>query len=59
LDRAYAAANRVKDHQKDIAEYGKDPAMRQFAQETLPTLKHHLQLAHQEMEKAAGSSAGI
>ena len=61
FDQAYAA-DMVKDHRKDIvdfekeAKYGKDAAVRQFAEETLPTLKHHLQLA-EEMEKAVGSSA--
>lgn len=62
FDRAYAV-EMVNDHQKDIAEfekeakYGKDPAVRQLAQETLPSLRQHLELA-QQMEKAVASSGG-
>lgn len=61
FDRAYAA-DMVRDHRKDIADfekeakYGKDPAVREYAQQTLPTLKEHLHLA-EEMEKVVGSSA--
>jgi len=65
FDKAYAL-EMVRDHQKDIAEfekeaqYGKEPAVRKLAQEVLPTLKQHLQLA-QEMQKAleSGASGGM
>ncbi len=52
FDRAYAQ-DMVKDHQEDIAEFqkeansGKNPDVRNFAQETLPTLQEHLKLAQQ------------
>jgi len=50
FDAAYTQ-NMVKDHQADIAEFqreaqsGKDPALRAFAQKTLPILQEHLQMA--------------
>jgi putative membrane protein len=62
FDHAYMA-NMVQDHKQDIAEfekeakYGKDPAVRQWAQQTLPTLKEHLQLA--ESTERAVSSSGM
>jgi putative membrane protein len=43
----------VKDHEKDIelfeqqAESGEDPDLRTFAEEALPTLREHLELAKQ------------
>jgi putative membrane protein len=52
FDRAYMK-DMVKDHQKDVAEFqkqaqtGKDPAIKNFAQQTLPTLQSHLQEAQQ------------
>jgi putative membrane protein len=61
FDRAYADAM-VKDHEQDIAEFereaksGKDSAVRQFAQDTLPTLREHLKLA-QAMQKSVGGAA--
>jgi putative membrane protein len=61
FDRAYADAM-VKDHEQDIAAFereaksGKDPAVRQFAQDTLPTLREHLKLA-QAMQKSVGGAA--
>jgi putative membrane protein len=63
FDRAYADAM-VKDHEQDIAEFereaksGKDAAVRQFAQDTLPTLREHLKLA-QEMQKSVGGAAAV
>jgi putative membrane protein len=50
FDRAYME-DMVSDHKEDIAEFqreantGGDPELRSFAQKTLPTLQHHLQLA--------------
>jgi putative membrane protein len=50
FDKAYMK-DMVKDHQKDVAEFereskmAKDPAVKRFAEQTLPTLKEHLQEA--------------
>jgi putative membrane protein len=50
FDRSYAQEE-VRDHQQDVALFsqeansGKDPALKAFAQKTLPTLRQHLQLA--------------
>ena len=50
FDQAYAQAE-VSDHQQDItlfrkeAQSGQDPALKSFAQKTLPILVQHLQLA--------------
>lgn len=50
FDRTYAQEE-VRDHQQDIALFqqeansGRDPALKQFAQKTLPTLRQHLQMA--------------
>ena len=58
FDRMYMD-HMVKDHKKDVAEFekqaekGTDPAVRTFAQETLPTLREHLTLA----EGLAGKQA--
>ena len=52
FDRVYMQ-NMVQDHKADIAEFqkeaksGKDQAVKQFAQQTLPTLQSHLQEAQQ------------
>jgi len=54
FDRAYMNYM-VKDHQADVAEFAreskmaKDPAVKSFAQQTLPTLREHLK----EAEKIA------
>ncbi|HLZ43666.1 MAG TPA: DUF4142 domain-containing protein [Candidatus Sulfotelmatobacter sp.] len=54
FDRAYMS-DMVKDHKKDVAEFAresqssKDPAVKNFARETLPTLREHLK----EAEKLA------
>jgi putative membrane protein len=50
FDTAYTG-DMVKDHQQDIAEFkreaqsGQDPALKAFAQKTLPVLQQHLQMA--------------
>jgi putative membrane protein len=50
FDRVYME-NMVRDHKKDVADFqkestsGSDPAVKQFASETLPTLQQHLQQA--------------
>lgn len=50
FDQAYIS-DMVKDHQQDVAEFqkeadqGKDPAVKSFASNTLPTLKMHLTMA--------------
>jgi putative membrane protein len=50
FDQSYAQAE-LRDHQQDIALFqreaksGQDPALKQFAQKTLPVLRQHLQLA--------------
>jgi putative membrane protein len=52
FDRMYAQ-EMVKDHEKDVSEFKKattsaqKPALKQFAQRTLPTLQSHLQEAKQ------------
>jgi len=57
FDEAYTAAM-IDDHTKDIKEFemaakSADPAVRQFAEKTLPTLREHLKLA-QDAKGAAG-----
>jgi putative membrane protein len=50
FDAAYSE-DMVKDHQKDLAvfqheaESGQDPALKAFAQKTLPRIQQHLQMA--------------
>lgn len=50
FDQAYAQ-DEVRDHQEDVALFkkeassGKDPALKAFAQKTLPILQQHLQMA--------------
>ncbi len=64
FDRAYAK-DMVKDHQNDVAAFkqeassGQNPAIKQFASETLPTLENHLKMAR-EMERTVngGKSGG-
>jgi putative membrane protein len=62
FDRAYAR-EMVKDHQKDVAEFqreaqnGKDPAIKNFAAQTLPTLQDHLRQAHEMLETLSQGSS--
>ena len=65
FDKAYMK-DMVKDHQKDIAEFNraskmaKDPAVKSFAEQTLPTLREHLKEAEkiapkqQQAERTSG-----
>jgi putative membrane protein len=61
FDEAYMD-EMVKDHEKDVelfeqqADSGEDPDLRAFAEETLPTLREHLELAKevQSQVTAAG-----
>jgi putative membrane protein len=52
FDKAYAR-NTVKDHQEDLNEFaseannGRKDEIRNFASETIPTLKEHLKLARE------------
>jgi putative membrane protein len=56
FDRAYMA-DMVRDHRADIAAFereaghGSDPDVKNFASRTLPTLKHHLQMAESAQAK--------
>jgi putative membrane protein len=62
FDRAYAH-DMVKDHQNDIASFqqeaanGRDPGIKTFASETLPTLQDHLKLAKEMMKSVSSSNA--
>ena len=65
FDKAYMK-DMVRDHQKDVAEFqraskiAKDPAIKNFAQQTLPTLQDHLKEAQkiapkqQQAERPSG-----
>lgn len=61
FDREYAKAM-VEDHTKDVSEFrkeaksGKDPNIKMFAEQTLPTLEEHLNQA-KEMERSVSASA--
>ena len=65
FDKAYAKMM-VADHKKDISEFkreadsGSDPQVKSFANQTLPTLQEHLQLAEKmnTNEKSGGSGMG-
>lgn len=63
FDRMYMS-HMVKDHQKDVSEFekqtqkGEDQAVRSFAQQTLPTLREHLQMAQQIATKVGADHGG-
>lgn len=63
FDRLYMS-HMVKDHEKTVAEFeketknGQDPAVRAFAQQTLPTLREHLQMTHQLATKVGADHSG-
>ena len=62
FDKAYAQ-EMVTDHEKDIAEFKsattstQKPALKEFAQKTLPTLESHLQEAKQMMAQVSHEGA--
>jgi putative membrane protein len=62
FDRAYMH-EMVQDHTKDVAEFqressaAKDPDVKSFASETLPTLKQHLSLAKRTAENGETTTA--
>ena len=61
FDQAYMD-EMVKDHEKDIAAFeqqaqaGQDPELRAFAEEALPTLREHLELAERDPVADCGSA---
>jgi len=61
FDHAYMQAM-VKDHKEDIAEFqkeassGRDPDVKGFASQTLPTLQDHLKMAEQTAPKTSKAS---
>jgi putative membrane protein len=62
FDRAYMA-DMVRDHTKDVTEFrteaktAKDPAVKNFASQTLPTLEDHLKEARNVDSQVGGTSA--
>ena len=62
FDRAYMAAM-VKDHSHDVTEFrtqartARDPAVKNFASETLPTLESHLKEARSVDRQVTGTAA--
>ena len=64
FDRAYMS-DMVKDHKMDIAQFqresssGKDPDVKQFASQTLPTLKDHLKQAETVSPKLSSSNKSM
>jgi putative membrane protein len=62
FDKEYMKAM-VKDHEEDIKEFekesdkGKDPAIKSFASQTLPTLKEHLEMAKTTDAQLTGKSS--
>jgi putative membrane protein len=63
FDKAYMA-DMLKDHKEDVADFekestaGKDPEIRQFAAEALPTLQDHLKQAQSISDGGRGTSSG-
>lgn len=62
FDREYIHAM-VRDHEQDVAEFRResqsasDPAIKDFASKTLPTLEEHLKLAREDNAKVGSSAA--
>jgi putative membrane protein len=63
FDRAYARFM-VKDHEEDVAEFskeasgGKNPAVKDFATQNLPTLQNHLKEAKEMRQNVAPGNPG-
>jgi putative membrane protein len=61
FDKAFAKAM-IKDHKEDIAKYKKQAAKKddlaQFAEQTIPTLQKHLQMAQSIANKGAAVGSG-
>lgn len=61
FDKAYMM-HMVADHKKDVADFqreaksGQDEQIKDFAQQTLPTLQEHLKMAQQTQGKLKGSA---
>jgi putative membrane protein len=64
FDRAYMD-EMVKDHEEDVEKFrqytenGQDPDLTGFAEETLPVLEEHLQLAQKTQEQVTASAGGM
>jgi putative membrane protein len=64
FDRAYMD-EMVKDHEEDVEKFrqytesGQDPDLKSFAEESLPVLEEHLQLAQKTHEQITASAAGV
>lgn len=62
FDREFIKIAGIQDHQADIAMFEsaqnslKDPALRDFVQNTLPTLRHHLTMAQDVARKVESGS---
>ncbi|HZQ63262.1 MAG TPA: DUF4142 domain-containing protein [Casimicrobiaceae bacterium] len=62
MDRSYMK-DQVKDHKKDVKEFekeaknAKDPDVKKFAADTLPTLQEHLKLAQDTEDKVKGGGS--
>jgi putative membrane protein len=62
FDRAYAR-DMVKDHEEDVADFnkeangGKNPAIKDFATQTLPTLQDHLKEAKEMRQNVSASNS--
>lgn len=63
FDKAYMN-DMVADHREDVAEFkhessaGRDPQVKQWATQTLPTLEEHLKMAEQVDAKVGGGKQG-
>jgi putative membrane protein len=63
FDKAYMD-EMVSDHEKDIAAFeqeaqsGQDPDLRAFAEETLPTLREHLEVAEETQSQLTAAAEG-
>jgi putative membrane protein len=64
FDKAYMS-DMVKDHKKDVADFqkesqsAKDPAVKSFASDTLPTLQDHLKQAENIAPKQMSANTGM